>query len=381
MEKKFGYRVWKISASKEVRTKLLGFRCSFLNEPKDNLKKYWQAWQKAFEEAREKSKKRTRFKSPPLFLPVRFQLGGVVRGNHNAPVVIDLRSQGELRISRAGIRFPLKPSLTRALREENSLTPRPEFIAQITSQGRLRIIAFRRPRAELRLPIRVIGVDINSRHGITVVSLDIEATGARLVSRLRLKPPNHGWRKRLTSELQRHADTGRGEVPLALPFVLTTERAGRLARKMRHREKGLNAAFVQHVLALLRRLIREAVGRGYSVLVAMDPINPETLRGTGLQGTLLRVVRRVENLALYEGVALALFGRNGNGVSGKLCPLCGGKGVEVAPRRYQCPHCHIEWNRDYNASFRAILLVLQKRAPESAEALRRWLQEHPRALL
>jgi len=61
----------------------------------------------------------------------------------------------------------------------------------------------------------------------------------------------------------------------------------------------------------VRRLVREARQQGMSVLILIDPINPESLRGTSLQGTLLRARRSLKNLAMYEGAMLRLASASG----------------------------------------------------------------------
>jgi hypothetical protein len=74
--------------------------------------------------------------------------------------------------------------------------------------------------------------------------------------------------------------------------ALTTERARELAEAARARERRLNNAFVQELAARVRRLVREARQQGMGVLILIDPINPDSLRGTSLQGTLLRARRK-----------------------------------------------------------------------------------------
>jgi hypothetical protein len=70
---------------------------------------------------------------------------------------------------------------------------------------------------------------------------------------------------------------------------LTPERARELAAHARSRERRLNDAFVASVVSELRKLVRKASKRGASVLILIEPVDPETLRGTELQGTLTRL--------------------------------------------------------------------------------------------
>ena len=96
---------------------------------------YWEEWARMFynvKEMRRKAGKRSLPKTPPVLVPVRFVMpDGSVRGDKNAPCVIDLR-RGELRIPSYGIVEGLRKSLVRALVEENTLEPRPEFVLMVT---------------------------------------------------------------------------------------------------------------------------------------------------------------------------------------------------------------------------------------------------------
>ena len=100
---------------------------------------------------------------------------GQVRGNKNAPAIIDLR-RDELRIPSYGIAQKLRKSLVRALIEENSLDPRPDFVLQVTRRGLVRIVAHRRLRARLELPLRIATIDENSRHGHSLAHWYINET-------------------------------------------------------------------------------------------------------------------------------------------------------------------------------------------------------------
>ena len=114
---------------------------------------YADEWVKVYENAkrmREEAGKRTLPKTPPLPLLVRFIMpDGSMRGNRNAPAVIDLR-KGELRVPSYGVVQRLRRSLVRALVEENNLNPRPDFVLQVTRRGFLRLIASRAPPTRAR---------------------------------------------------------------------------------------------------------------------------------------------------------------------------------------------------------------------------------------
>jgi len=104
----------------------------------------------------------------------------------------------------------------------------------------------------------------------------------------------------------------------------------------------------------VRRLVREARQQGMNVLILVDPIDPDSLRGTRLQGTLLRARRSLRNLAVTRERCSGLLR-----TSGKHCPRCGCKGKEAQhtkrSRIYECPRCHLKWDRDkgslYNLAY------------------------------
>ena len=103
----------------------------------------------------------------------------------------------------------------------------------------------------------------------------------------------------------------------------------------------MNDAFIETLVARVRELVREALQGGAAAAIVVDPINSESLQGTPLQGTLLRVRERLENLARYEGAHFAEIR-----ASGKLCPFCGAEGRENGHRVFKCPRCGTVWDRD-----------------------------------
>jgi hypothetical protein len=118
-----------------------------------------------------------------LLIPVRFVMpDGQERGNRNAPAVIDLR-KGELRIPSYGIVQRLRRSLVRALIEENSLEPRPDFVLQVTRRGLLHLVASRYVPARVALPLRLICIDENSLNGEALGVWDVLKPGRVVRSR------------------------------------------------------------------------------------------------------------------------------------------------------------------------------------------------------
>jgi ribosomal protein L37AE/L43A len=347
---------------------------------------------------REEAGKRTLPKAPPLPLLVRFvMLDGSVRGDKSAPAVIDLR-RGELRIPSYGVVQRLRRSLVRALVEENSLEPRPDFVLQVTRRGFLRIVAHRRLRARLELPLKVVTIDENSLYGHSLAYWHIDEAKASMAGFEKLRPANHGYRREIAALLQSYADKPSEETKRQLAKILppkvlntlTTERARELAEKTREKERRLNDSFVCELVAKVRAVVREAVKKGMSALILVEPVDPSSLRGTELQGTLLRGRRRLKNLAVYEGAKMGEVG-----ASGKVCPRCGSRGVEVArtkrSRIYECPKCGLRWDRDKGVHYNMVYSYFARMVKEECDddtvmaervlaALREWLEEHSHTL-
>jgi len=228
-----------------------------------------------------------------------------------------------------------------------------KFIAQLVCKHRpaLRIIARRETSVELRLPLFVVGCDLNSHHGLVVRGFEVTEESARLVFRKRYKPPNHGRRRRLAAELQ---SIGRYKE----------------ASAVRRREKGLNTAWEKGVVADVRKVIWEHAARGFSAVIAVDAPDSGSLGGSPLQGTLLRVLERVRNMAAFEGAAFVAVR-----VSGKRCPLCGTKGEECGHRRYRCRRCGVVWQRDSMAAIVAAVAAMRVLGMDDAvKRVQGWLR-------
>jgi len=405
-----GFRVWKLRVSRVNREKLkalyndvVNFLLGVTSELRGSkyLTYYAEEWREMCESAkrmRGEAGKRTQPKTPPLLVPVRFVMpDGSTRGDKNAPAVIDLR-RGELRVPSYGVVQRLRRNLVRALVEENLLEPRPEFTLQITRRGLIRVIAHRRLRARLELPLKVVTIDENSRYGHSLAYWYINETKASMTYFEKLRPANHGFRREIAALLQSYADkpcveTKRQFAKFLPPEVLralTTERARELAEKTREKERQLNDSFVCKLVAKVRTLVREAVRRGMSALILVEPIDGSSLRGTELQGTLLRGRKRLKNLAVYEGAKVGEVS-----ASGKVCPHCRSKGVEVAhtkrSRIYECPKCGLRWDRDKGVHYNMLYSYFARMVKEECDddsvmaervlaALREWLEKHPNIL-
>jgi ribosomal protein S27AE len=127
-----------------------------------------------------------------------------------------------------------------------------------------------------------------------------------------------------------------------------------------------------------------------AALILVEPIDSSSLRGTELQGTLLRGRKRLKNLAVYEGARVGEVG-----ASGKICPRCGARGVEVVhtkrSRIYECPKCGLRWDRGKGVHYNMVYsyfarMVKEERDDDSViaervlSALREWLEEHSHTL-
>jgi ribosomal protein L37AE/L43A len=399
-----GFKVFRVRTPKRTREALAKlYRDVTTGRAHSKMLYYYlEEWKRAYEEVksmREQAGKRTPPRPPPLFLLVRFITpDGEVRGNTAAPCVIDLR-KGELRIPSYGIKIPLRPSLIQALIEENELEARPDFALQVTHSGKLRIIAQRSVRANLGLPLYIIAMDENSAYGFPVFVWHISGSGkAALCYRSRPRPPNHGYRRNSEAHLKSFADEPVPEKREALRGLangftdhLTPERARELAARTKAKERRLNNAFIADVVSKLRKLVRKAAQRGASVIVLVEPVDSETLRGTRLQGTLTRLRKRLRNMATYEG---ALF--KAVRASGKQCPRCGRECREVErtkhSRIYECSSCRLAWDKDQGALFNMVLRYFARLRKEESDdettlgetvvaAMKEWLEKHPEGLL
>jgi predicted RNA-binding Zn-ribbon protein involved in translation (DUF1610 family) len=405
-----GFRVYKPKVSKANREKLktlyndvVNYVLGVVRELKGSkyLAYYADEWKKMFEEVkrqREEAGKRTPPKTPPVYIPVRFVMpDGSTRGDNNAPCVIDLR-RGELRILSYGIAQKLRRSLVRALVEENSLDPRPDFVLQVMRRGLIRVVAHRRLRARLELPLKVVTIDENSRYGHSLAHWRINETKVAMTHFEKMRPVNHGYRRGIAALLQSFADKPSEEtkrqlarfLPPEALRALTTEWARELAEKTREKEKRLNDSFISKLVAKVRSAIREARQRGVSALILVEPIDSDSLKGTELQGTLLRGRRRLMNLAVYEGARVGEVS-----ASGKICPRCRSKGVEVVhtkrSRIYECPKCGLRWDRDKGVHYNMVYSYFARMVKEECDddsvlaervlsALREWLEKHSHTL-
>jgi len=409
LERKYGDALRK--EPEKLRKELIGEASRLAGLPK-GLFVYAAEWLRMVAEARGKSKRRSRFTPPPVPLLVGVVGNGeVLHGATNALAVLDA-SRGVLRVPSASIAVRLKPSLVRGVLEDVERFEDVKLTLWLTSRGKLRLVAHRKVRPawwDGNSKLAVVALDVNSSHGLYLAAFAFDDK-VRLVTQRVFKPPNttllrllaaimssysevKSWseavkRFRERRDVRRPQREGRGyavEEALRLAERLraklnvTPERAERIAGQASRKVRKVNDDWIRGVLREVRSLVRKLRDQGYTVVVIADAPQVESLKGSGLQRTLLRIVERLENLALYEGAKLF---KPENNVSGKQCPFCGARGVELGKRYYKCPKCGLVYGRDWAAAFNAIKLFLKAcDAERQLEALQSWLSRHPRALV
>ncbi|WP_460025375.1 zinc ribbon domain-containing protein [Infirmifilum sp. SLHALR2] len=367
----------------------------------------WYAveWCKMLAEAREKSKKRSRFTPPPIPLLVKVVSGGIVlHGGDNAAAALNA-SKGELRIPSVGVAVRLRPSLIRAVLEDTQRFEDVKLTLWLTSKGRLRLVAHRAVRPawwDGNSKLAVIAIDVNSSHGLYMMVFAFDG-GAKLLAQRVLRSPNMTMLRLLAAIMRSYSKLGSWELAvrrfrqqrdveklqrmgrgyaveealrlaerLRAKMNLTPEKAERIARQASRKVRKVNDDWIRSVLREMRSLVRRLRDRGYLVVIVADVPRAESLKGSQLQRTLLRVAERLKNLALYEG---AKYFEPDNNVSGRQCPVCGARGVELGKRYYRCSKCGLVYGRDWAACANAAKLFLEAcDAEKQLEALRSWLR-------
>ncbi|MEM4899333.1 MAG: zinc ribbon domain-containing protein [Thermofilum sp.] len=340
---------------------------------------------------RRQRRKKRRKRTPPIPLLAQFRWRGRKYGSDHAVCRFDL-DRGVLTFKGTGIAIPLKRSLVEALIGELELSPPPKFTVFLTCTGRLRLVARRSPLrwwsaageecddADYPTPFAVFAIDVNSRNGLAVLAFEVGGRVRMVRQPMRVRPPRKG--KRLVSLLQSYRDNVKSSNPSAVRekygelreifparVALTPSNAEGFISEVHGAHTARTREWERELVSYFRRKVREH----RRVVILVDKPDPESLRGTPLQNTILRICRRLENLCRYEGAMYREWR-----ASGRFCPLCGREGVEAGWRYYQCEHCGIVWNRDYSACFNLVLRFLEQLG--LADELRAWLREHPSVL-
>ena len=315
-------------------------------------------------------------------------------GMGGAPLTIDLAT-GEVRLKthEATVKWAVKPGKLKPLKklvhkakqlaeerraEAGNPRARPPitFTAQL-AEDHITIIAERKRRKNGGDDngILSVSIDLNSRYGAALLVLSFPTRGEPKMHELaRVKPQSHSGRRLTAAKLQSLADDPR--IPLQKRLFYAEE-----ARRVRRREKTVNEAYVDEVVSKVRKWLEWAEEKGYSSVILVDVPDPESLRGTPLQGTVTRIRRKLRNLAEWYGARYVEFGNGGKGVSGRYCPLCGREMKLLyrgnGRRLYYCAECNITADRDFNTCWNAAIRYLK----DKREAVKNLLRQlGPRAL-
>jgi len=173
-------------------------------------------------------------------------------------------------------------------------------------------------------------VDANSDYGIVAVYAVSDGTETRVLETPKLRPPNRSRRLRAAAKRQAAAAYGhkRG-INLALARLST-----------RFRAKGW-------VKAAAARIFKKAFQRanGRSLMMNFDIPDPESIKGSYLQKTLLSLEKVADNLAKWFGV-YATF----ECYPSTKCPYCGSELEMIYTRRTRiafCRNCGFYDDRDF----------------------------------
>jgi len=173
-------------------------------------------------------------------------------------------------------------------------------------------------------------VDANSDYGIVAVYAVSNGTETRVLETPKLKPPNRGGR--LMEAARRRRAAARGRKP-NVNYALA-----RLSERFDARGWVKSAA---------ARIFKKAFKRasGMSVVMNFDIPDPESIKGSYLQKTLLSLEKVAKNLANWFGV-YATF----ECYPSTVCPYCGSKLKIVYTKRTRvayCTRCGFYDDRDF----------------------------------
>ena len=294
----------------------------------------------------------------PLFKIVFYENGRRVHGSTASPIRIDL-DRRRLKLRPLRVEVELSSRLIEEFREVLSMGC--SFIARMVLRRRyavLHIIAFREyQKPKVELPLLVIGMDNNSRHGIRIRALLIAEDEVKVVAKVSIRKRNARiqwkqlkWHQKLFAQFHKpgHAWT---------------------IKCLYKRIKGFNTRYRRDVKERLRRILRSVKA---VPIVVLDEISPEGLRGSSLQKTII-IERDVENIVkFHSGVFVK------RRISGKRCPLCGKRMKKYRrTRRLELYKCDCGVIDKHTAScYNAILWVVAQEFPELLPRVKEKIREN-----
>jgi len=173
-------------------------------------------------------------------------------------------------------------------------------------------------------------VDANSDYGIACVLALSDGSETKVLETPKLKPPNRG--RRLMEAAQRKRAAANGRKP-NVNYALA-----RLSERFRAKGWVKSAA-----ARIFKKAFKRANGR--SVIMNFDIPDPESIKGSYLQKTLLSVRKVAENLAKWFGVYVTF-----ECYPSTMCPYCGLK-LKIAytkrTRIAYCTRCGFYDDRDF----------------------------------
>ena len=294
----------------------------------------------------------------PLFRIVFYESGKRIHGPNNSPIRIDLdRRRLKLRPLRVEVELS-----SRLIEEFRELISSCLFIARMVLRRKYAVLhigafrEYRRPRIEL--PVLVVGIDNNSRYGIRVRALLITEKEVKIVAKASVRKRNARvqwrqlrWHQRLFS------------------YFHKPEHAW-IIKCIYKRIKGLNIRYKRDLKERLRKILRSI---NAIPIVVLDEIDPEGLRGSRLQNTII-IERDVENLVeFHNGIFIK------RRISGRYCPVCEKKMRKYRRTRrlelYKCS-CGILVDKHTASCYNAILWVVAQEFPELLPKVKEKIREN-----
>ena len=295
----------------------------------------------------------------PLFRIVFYENGKRVHGASGSPIRIDLDKR-RLKLKPLGVEVELSSRLTEEFRDLISMNC--SFTGRMILRQKytvLHIVAFKEyQKPRVKLPLLVVGVDNNSKHGVRVRALLIEENRVKIVAKVSIRKKNTRiqwrqlkWHQRLFSRFHK------------------AEHAW-MVKCLYKRIRGFNIRYKRDLKERLRKILRRS---NATPVIVLDEVDPEGLRGSRLQNTII-IERDVENtVKFYNGIFIK------KRISGKYCPLCERKMKKHKRTKrlelYKCS-CGVVIDKHTSTCYRAVLWTVRKYFPELLQGVREKIREN-----